>query len=95
MKLSNSTLFLSILFFTSCVLSTEQQVLQDKDTGPFDAKFSQLANETLHLFKVPGIAIAVIDDGNVWAEVSSFRKSSRFLEACQQELRLIFHRATA
>lgn len=41
------------------------------ETGnPFNDDFSKLAEETLDNWKVPGLAIAVIDDEDVYAEVS-------------------------
>jgi len=46
-----------------------QKVLKNGPVGPLDAKFAQLVNETLHLWHVPGLAIAVIDGDDVQAEV--------------------------
>jgi hypothetical protein len=39
-------------------------------SSPFTAKFNDLVNDTLHLWNVPGIAIAVVDSNQTWAEVS-------------------------
>jgi hypothetical protein len=65
---SNLTTFLPFLQFVSFSFAAKQQVLKD-NTGPFTSKFGQLANETLGLFHVPGVSIAVVDGDNVWAEV--------------------------
>ena len=46
-----------------------QKALKSGPVGPLDAEFAQLVNETLHLWHVPGLAIAVIDGDDVWAEV--------------------------
>jgi hypothetical protein len=65
---SNLTALFPILQLFSLSLAS-QQVLKSDDTGPFNSKFGQLANETLDLFHVPGVSIAVVDGDNVWAEV--------------------------
>jgi hypothetical protein len=65
---SNFTAFLPLLQLVSFSFAAKQQVLKD-GTGPFTSKFGQLANDTLRLFNVPGVSIAVVDGDNVWAEV--------------------------
>lgn len=37
--------------------------------GPFDEGFDKLVNKTLELWKVPGLAIAVVDGDDTWAQV--------------------------
>lgn len=66
---SNFTAFFPLLQLISTSFASNQQVLKSDDTGPFTSKFGRLANETLELFHVPGVSIAVVDGDNVWAEV--------------------------
>ncbi len=51
----------------------EQKVLRDEDgrgrAGPFDEGFRRLACETLGLWGVPGVAVGVVDGGEVFVEV--------------------------
>lgn len=75
---SNLTAFFPFLQFVSFSFAAKQQVLND-DTGPFDSKFGKLANETLELFHVPGVSIAVVDGDNVWAEVGWTSPASGFI----------------
>lgn len=65
---ANFTAFVPLLQLVSLSFAAKQHVLND-DTGPFTSKFAQLVNETLGLFNVPGVSIAVVDGDNVWAEV--------------------------
>lgn len=39
--------------------------------NPFNEEFAKFATETMEEWKVPGISIAVIDDQDVFAEVSA------------------------
>ena len=64
---SNLTAFFPFLQLVS--FSAAKQHVLKEDTGPFTSKFGQLANETLEIFHVPGVSIAVVDGDNVWAEV--------------------------
>jgi hypothetical protein len=48
----------------------EQLPLREKGNNPFDPKFGELAKKTLDYWRVPGIAIGVVDGGDVWTEVS-------------------------
>lgn len=69
MMFSTFTAFFPFLQLISLSSATQQQVLKNEETGPFTSKFGRLANETLELFHVPGVSIAVVDGDNVWAEV--------------------------
>lgn len=68
---SNFTALSALLHFSPFTASAQQHVIQDKPTSPFDAKFAKLAKETLDLWHVPGVSIAVVDGTETWAEVSS------------------------
>ena len=37
--------------------------------GPFDEGFEKLVDKTLERWKVPGLAIAVVDGDDTWAQV--------------------------
>ena len=67
---SNFSALFALLHVVSLSFAAQQQVLGIEETGPFTTKFAQLANETLELFHVPGVSIAVVDGDSVWAEVS-------------------------
>lgn len=66
---SNLTAFLPFLQLLSSSSASQQHILENDDTGPFNSRFSRLAKETLDLFHVPGLSIAVVDGDSVWAEV--------------------------
>jgi hypothetical protein len=57
---------------SSCIAYASQQPLRatEKENGPFDEDFERLANETLELWKCPGLSIAVVDGNDTWAAVS-------------------------
>ena len=40
-----------------------------RELSPFDAEFEALVNRTLHHYKVPGVAIAVINGNSTFARV--------------------------
>ena len=61
---------------------------QQNDDGPLDQEFEKLVNETMELWHVPGVAVAVIDGENTWAKVPLF------FEGCPIILNT-FSRATA
>ena len=67
--LSNYSSLYSLLPLLSFSSASQQHILNSDDPGPFTSKFGQLANETLELFHVPGVAVAVVDGDNMWAEV--------------------------
>jgi hypothetical protein len=67
---SNFSALLPLLQHITLSFASSQQVLKNDNTGPFTSEFGQLVNETLNLFHVPGISIAVVDGDKVWAEVS-------------------------
>jgi len=41
----------------------------DSTDGPLDERFAKLVKETLELWHLPGISIAVVDGDKTWAEV--------------------------
>jgi hypothetical protein len=51
------------------VAATSKQKILGSKNGPFNADFEKLVNETLELWYVPGISIAVIDGEDTWAQV--------------------------
>jgi hypothetical protein len=68
---SNFTAWTALLQFVTFTIGAEQQlVLKDKPASPFDSKFAKLAKETLELWHVPGLSIAVVDGNDTWADVS-------------------------
>jgi hypothetical protein len=69
---SNANAFLPLLGLFSYTFAAKQELLKAKKESPFDAKFAKLANETLDLWHVPGVAIGVVDGDDTWAEVRSF-----------------------
>ncbi|KAH8808449.1 putative penicillin-binding protein [Xylogone sp. PMI_703] len=58
---------LSFLAFPFCYAS-EQALLKDSNSSPFDYDFAKLVNETLELWHVPGLSIGVVDGDNIWTE---------------------------
>ena len=54
-----------------CVLDSvaASQKPMAEDDGPFTPEFAQFALQTLDDWKVPGLAIAVIDNDKVWSQV--------------------------
>lgn len=63
-------LLLSFFLEMQSSSASEQNILNDGPVNPLDAKFKKLVNDTLELWHVPGVAIAVVDGNNTWAEVS-------------------------
>ena len=61
--------WVSIAALVSLGAATQQKVLKNKGINPLDTGFKKLADETLKLWHVPGVAIAVVDGDDVWAEV--------------------------
>lgn len=47
-----------------------QQVPLKKNGNPFTDEFKTLAEENLRRWNVPGVAVGVVDGGDVWGEVS-------------------------
>jgi hypothetical protein len=62
--LTNFTALL-LLSFSPLSSTTRQKVLKDAGASPFNTKFSELANDTLELWHVPGASIAVVDGANM------------------------------
>ncbi|RDW94512.1 hypothetical protein BP5796_00275 [Coleophoma crateriformis] len=54
------------------IAAGQQSPLTGDKAGPFTHAFERLANETLELWQVPGISVAVIDGDDVWAEGYGF-----------------------
>ena len=44
--------------------------MQSDESGPLDRKFDQLVKETLELWHVPGVSVAVVEGENTWAKVT-------------------------
>jgi hypothetical protein len=61
---------LPIFGFLALSSAAEQKILSNNGDNPLDTKFSKMVNETLNMFHVPGISIAVVDGDDMWAEVS-------------------------
>ena len=56
---------------------TYKQIPSSTD-GPLDDNFGKLVNETLELWHVPGLSIAVVDGDKTWAKVTLVSKSLRY-----------------
>ena len=66
-----------------------------KSKNPFTSEFSELVNKSLHHWKVPGISIAVIDDDDVYAEVSrAFNPARASSHSASFENAIHLHRIT-
>lgn len=50
-------------------LAAEQKILGFRKQNPFDKHFDNLVEQTLDQWNVPGIAIAVVDNTDIFAEV--------------------------
>jgi hypothetical protein len=61
MMFSSLTALRALLLLRPVSLTSPQHVLNSDDTGPFTSKFGELVHETLELFHVPGVSIAVVD----------------------------------
>jgi hypothetical protein len=61
---------LPVLGFSSVSFAAQQEILKSDGNNPLNANFSKIVKESLEIFHVPGISIAVIDGEDVWAEVS-------------------------
>jgi len=65
-------LLLQLVIVPFCL--TQQTVLGDSSSAsnPFDEEFEKLANKSLAMWHVPGLAIAVVDGDDVFAKVRLF-----------------------
>lgn len=64
------SLFTLVLSGCSTVTASGQSVLKKNDeSGPFNDVFETLVNETLELWHVPALSIAVVDGDDTWARV--------------------------
>jgi len=59
-KRSLKTIFV-FASFSAAAASQEPFGETVRKTGPFDAEFEKLVNETLAFWKTPGLSIAVVD----------------------------------
>ena len=57
------------------VLGLSQQPIQitSEENTPFDSAFDTFVEATLLEWRVPGLSIAIVDDGKVFSKVSSHR----------------------
>lgn len=64
-------MFSKCLAFTLLLvyLAAAQQKVLKGPTNPLDTEFEGLVNKTLDFWNVPGLAVAVVDDDDVWADV--------------------------
>jgi hypothetical protein len=53
-------------------MTRQGTAVQHEDDGPLDRNFEKLANETLELWHVPGVSVAVVDGENTWTKVPPF-----------------------
>lgn len=67
---SNLLLRVLLLQCLSFSIADQQHVLKGK-INPLDAKFAKLALEKLEEWKVPGLAIGVVDGDDMWSEVTA------------------------
>lgn len=47
----------------------KRMAVQSKQDGPLDEDFEKLVKETLELWHVPGVSVAVVDGDNTWTKV--------------------------
>ena len=67
---------LFILGYATC-LPTVQKPLTETLESPLNAKFDELVEDLLQHFKVPGLSIAVINNGKIYTKVyKAFKPSS-------------------
>ena len=60
------------LLFTSLALSTAQQIpLGGEEQSPLTPKFDQLVSQTLAKWRVPGLAVAVVNGDEIYSKVCS------------------------
>ncbi len=64
-------MFVNAILLLLPLCAAKQTIFSKLKESPFDAKFGDLAKETLDLWHVPGVAIGVVDGDSVWNEVSS------------------------
>jgi len=48
-------------------------VMSNNEDGPLDKKFEKLVKDTLELWHVPGVSVAVVDGEKTYAQVSSLQ----------------------
>lgn len=62
-----------VLLATTAVSGFQLRIFSNKNraakNGPFDEGFEKLVSKTLESWKVPGLAIAVVDGDDTWAQV--------------------------
>jgi CubicO group peptidase (beta-lactamase class C family) len=74
-RLFRATVAASLICATTTAAESQKHLGPDDKTAtsanPFTDEFASFAKETLEDWKVPGVAIAVIDDDDIYAEVSA------------------------
>lgn len=67
----------SPLFINSRLTMTKQRpIVQHNQDGPLDRDFEKLVEDTLELWHVPGVSVAVVDGHNTWTKVLYFPRFS-------------------
>jgi hypothetical protein len=69
MLLTNFSSLLHLLLFLPFGSAAEQKALKGGKVSPLNAKFEKLVHETLELWRVPGVAIGVVDGDSEWSQV--------------------------
>ncbi|KAE9377060.1 putative penicillin-binding protein [Stipitochalara longipes BDJ] len=68
MLLSKSSFLLPLVQFLSFSSAAEQKILKNRKASPLNSKFEKLVYENLDLWKVPGVAVGVVDGELEWSE---------------------------
>lgn len=56
--------------------------VDSNENGPLDKNFEALVKETLDLWHVPGVSVAVVDGDNVYSQVSLLQHLLHLLKFC-------------
>ena len=75
---------LSIGIATVNGLSQQPIQITSGDNGPFDTEFDAFVEATMHVWHVPGLSIAVVDNGTIFSKVlySSIKLCFMLLPFC-------------
>ena len=71
-NLTSIVSLLPFLQFPTFSSAAEQKVLNGGKASPLNSKFEKLVYENLDLWKVPGVAVGVVDGDSAWSEVREY-----------------------
>jgi hypothetical protein len=69
MPFSISSWLIPLMMLVPAGTPVEQKPLKDERASPLNADFEKLVYETLDLWRVPGVAIGVVDADLEWSQV--------------------------